>query len=101
VDEVKAIRDNHLLTRDRRFGRLQNKRTRSEQKQLLIEQDYEFFNDNGCKHRFVEIFAERRIKRALKNALQSQILPFPKSAILNAVSLAATEIVQQVTLNAE
>lgn len=99
--KVYDARNVHLLTRDRRFGRLQYKRTRAEQKQLLIEQGCEFFKDNGCKHRFVRIFGERRIKRALKNALRWQILPYPKSVIPYAVSLAATEIVQQVTVNAE
>jgi len=99
--KVYDSRNVHLLTRDRRFGRLQYKRTRAEQKQLLIEQGCEFFKDNGCKHRFVGIFGDRRIKRVLKNALRWQILPYRKSAIPNAVSLAGTQIVQQVTLNAE
>jgi hypothetical protein len=99
--KVYDARNVHLLTRDRRFGRLRYKRSRAEQKQILIEQGYEFFKDTGCKHRFVGIFGDRRIKRTLRSALRWQVLPYPKSAIPKAVSLAGTQIVQQVTLNAE
>jgi hypothetical protein len=53
-------------------------RTRAEQKQLLIEQGCEFFKDNGCKHRFVGIFGDRRIKRILRAALRWEVLPYPK-----------------------
>jgi len=76
--KVYDARNVHLLTRDRRFGRLQYKRTRAEQKQLLIEQGCEFFKDNGCKHRFVGIFGDRRIKRILRAALRWEVLPYPK-----------------------
>jgi hypothetical protein len=76
--KVYDARNVHLLTRDRRFGRLQYKRTRAEQKQLLIEQGCEFFKDNGCKHRFVGIFGDRRIKRILRAALRWEVLAYPK-----------------------
>jgi hypothetical protein len=78
--KVYDARNVHLLTRDRRFGRLQYKRTRAEQKQLLIEQGCEFFKDNGCKHRFVGIFGDRRMKRILRNALRWRVMQFPKEA---------------------
>ena len=58
-------------TSDMQFG---------EQKQLLIEQGCEFYKDNGCKHRFVGIFGDRRIKRILKAALRWEVLPCPKRA---------------------
>jgi hypothetical protein len=74
-------RNVHLLPRDRRFGRLRYKRSRAEQKQiLLIEQGYEFFKDTGCKHRFVGIFGDRRTKRILRVALRWEVLPYPKRA---------------------
>jgi hypothetical protein len=76
--KVYDARNVHLLTRDRRFGRLQYKRTRAEQKQLLTEQGCEFFKDNGCKHRFVGIFGDRRIKRILRAALRWAVLAYPK-----------------------
>ena len=37
--KVYDARNVHLLTRDRRFGKLRYKRSRAEQKQLLIEGD--------------------------------------------------------------
>jgi hypothetical protein len=76
--KVYDARNVHLLTRDRRFGRLQYKRTRAEQKQLLIEQGCEFFKDDGCKYRFVGIFGDRRIKRILRAALRWEVLAYPK-----------------------
>jgi len=78
--KVYDARNVHLLTRDRRFGRLKYKRTRAEQKQLLIEQGCEFFKDTGCKHRFVGIFGDRRAKRILRAALRWEVLPYPKRA---------------------
>ena len=45
--KVYDARNVHLLTRDRRFGRLRYKRSRAEQKQILIAQGCEFFKDSG------------------------------------------------------
>jgi hypothetical protein len=73
-------RNVHLLTRDRRFGRLRYKRTRAEQKQILIEQGCEFFKDTGCKHRFVGIFGDRRTKKLLRRALKWEVMEYPKRA---------------------
>ena len=76
--KVFDARNVHLLTRDRRFGRLRYKRSRAEQKQILIEQGCEFFKDDGCKHRFVGIFGDRRMKRILRRALRWEVLPYLK-----------------------
>jgi hypothetical protein len=76
--KVYDARNVHLLTRDRRFGMLRYKRTRAEQKRLLLEQGCEFFNGTGSKHRFVGIFGDRRIKRMLRRALRWEVMPFPK-----------------------
>jgi hypothetical protein len=78
--KVYDARNVHLLTRDRRFGMLRYKRSRAEQKQLLIEEGCEFFKDTGFKHRFVGIFGDRRMKRILRNALRWQVMPYPKEA---------------------
>lgn len=51
--KIYDARNVHLLTRDRRFGMLRYKRSRAEQKQLLIDEGCEFFKDTGFKHRFV------------------------------------------------
>jgi hypothetical protein len=77
---VYDARNVHLLTRDRRFGMLRYKRTRAQQKQMLIEQGCEFFKDDRCKHRFVGIFGDRRIKRMLRAALRWQVMEYPKAA---------------------
>ncbi len=76
--KVYDARNVHLLTRDRRFGRLRYKRSRAEQKQLLIEQGCEFFKNDKCKQRFVGIFGDRRVKRILRAALKWEVLPYPK-----------------------
>lgn len=76
--KVYDARNVHLLTRDRRFGKLRYKRTRAEQKQLLIAEGCEFFKDDQCKHRFVGIFGDRRIKRILRAALRWEVLPYLK-----------------------
>ena len=78
--KVYDARNVHLLTRDRRFGRLRYKRSRAEQKQILIEQGCEFFKDTGCKHRFVGIFGDRRTKRILRAALRWNVMEYPKRA---------------------
>ena len=65
------------LARDRRGGVLRYKRTRAQQKQLLIEQGCEFF-EGAAKHRYVGIYGDRRTKRMLKAALRWPVLPYPK-----------------------
>ena len=76
--KVYDARNVHLLTRDRRFGMLRYKRSRAEQKRILIEQGCEFFKENSCKHRFVGIFGDRRTKRVLRAALRWQVMEYPK-----------------------
>jgi hypothetical protein len=78
--KVYDARNVHLLTRDRRFGQLRYKRSRAEQKRILIEQGCEFFKDAGFKHRFVGIFGDRRMKRILRAALQWQVVEYPREA---------------------
>jgi hypothetical protein len=78
--KVYDARNVHLLTRDRRFGMLRYKRSRAEQKQLLIAEGCEFFKDDRCKHRFLGIFGDRRMKRILRAALRWEVLPYPKRA---------------------
>ncbi len=63
----------HGLTRDRRNGQLKHKRTRAEQKQLLIEQGCTFEKE-GSKHRYVHFAGDRRTKRLLRNALRWKII---------------------------
>ena len=65
------------LARDRRGGILRYKRTRAQQKKLLIEQGCEFF-DGTPKHRYVGFYGDRRTKRLLKAALRWPVLPYPK-----------------------
>ena len=67
-----------LLTRDRRFGMLRYKRSRAEQKQLLIEQGCEFFKDDNRKLRYVGFYGDKRTKRILRAALKWDVLPYPK-----------------------
>jgi hypothetical protein len=67
----------HGLTRDRRNGELKYKRTRAEQRQLLIEQGCEFERAGG-KHRFVLFAGDRRTKRLLRKALKWEVLPHPR-----------------------
>jgi hypothetical protein len=76
-----AVKDARLVSaysRDRTGGTLKYKRTRAEQKQLLIEEGCEFFKDSGRKHRYVGIYGDRRTKRILRGALRWQVLPYPK-----------------------
>ncbi|MGA9128160.1 MAG: hypothetical protein WB425_08480 [Terracidiphilus sp.] len=65
------------LARDRTGGVLKFKRTRAEQKAILIEQGCEFY-EGTPKHRYVGIFGDRRQKRILRAALRWPVLPYPK-----------------------
>jgi hypothetical protein len=67
----------HGLTRDRRNGELRYKRTRAEQRQLLIEQGCEFARVGG-KHRYVHFVGDRRTRRLLHKALKWEVLPHPR-----------------------
>lgn len=78
--KVYDARNVHLLTRDRRFGKLRYKRTRAEQKQLLMSQGCEFFKDDSRKLRYVGFYGDRRTKRILRAALRWEVLPYPKPA---------------------
>jgi hypothetical protein len=78
--KVYDARNVHLLTRDRRFGKLRYKRTRAEQKQLLISEGCEFFKDDQRKLRYVGIYGDRRTKRMLQAALKWEVLPYLKRA---------------------
>jgi hypothetical protein len=77
--KVYDARNVHLLTRDRTGGTLKYKRSRAEQKQLLIEEGCEFFKDDVRKLRFVGIYGDRRTKRILRSALKWPVLPSPKN----------------------
>jgi hypothetical protein len=76
--KVYDARNVHLLTRDRRFGKLRYKRTRAEQKQLLISEGCDFFKDDQRKLRYVGFYGDRRTKRILRAALTWEVLPYPK-----------------------
>jgi len=65
------------LARDRTGGTLKYKRSRAQQKKLLIEQGAEFF-EGTPKHRYVGFFGDRRQKRMLQAALRWPVLPYPK-----------------------
>jgi hypothetical protein len=66
------------LSRDHRIGTPKYKRSRAEQKKLMIEQGFEFFKDDVRKLRYVGIYGDRRQKRALRAALKWSVLPYPK-----------------------
>jgi hypothetical protein len=76
--KVYDARNVHLLTRDRRFGKLRYKLSRAEQKQLLISQGCEFFKDDSRKLRYVGFYGDKRTKRMLRAALRWEVLPYPK-----------------------
>jgi hypothetical protein len=76
--EVKDARLVSAYSRDRSGGTLKYKRSRAEQKKLLVDEGCEFFKDGGRKHRYVGIYGDRRIKRILRRALRWKILPYPK-----------------------
>jgi hypothetical protein len=75
---VHDARQVQCLTRDRTGGATTYKRTRSQQKQLMIEKGYEFFKDSGRKLRYVGIYGDRRTKRLLRRALRWEVMAYPK-----------------------
>lgn len=76
--KVYDARNVHLLTRDRTGGTTKYKRSRAEQKQMMMDDGCEFFKDDVRKLRFVGLFGDRRIKRILRSALKWPVLPYPK-----------------------
>lgn len=76
--KVKDARLVSAYTRDRRGGSLKYKRTRAEQKKIMVDQGYKFFTPTIGKHRYVGIYGNRRIKRQLAKALKWEVLPYPK-----------------------
>lgn len=76
--EVKDARLISAYSRDRIGGTLKYKRSRAEQKQMMMEEGHEFFREENGKHRYVGIYGDRRIKRILRKALRWEILPYPK-----------------------
>jgi hypothetical protein len=72
------VRDGRLVsayTRDRRFGQLRYRRSRAEQKEMMLQDGFEFFRGTP-KLRWVGIFGDRRTKRMLRDALRWQVLPY-------------------------
>jgi hypothetical protein len=67
------------LTRDRRNGELNYRRTRAEQRRLLVEQGCTFEKEGG-KHRYVLFSGDRHTKLLLKKALRWEVLPHPRRA---------------------
>jgi hypothetical protein len=87
--DVKDARLVSAYSRDRAGGTLKYKRSRAEQKQMLIEEGCEFFKDGGRKHRYVGIYGDRRIKRILRRALRWELLPYPKRELVSDVTVEA------------
>lgn len=65
------------LTRDRRNGGLVYKRTRRQQKEILLKEGCTFFKGNA-KHRYVYFAGDKTKKLELTTALRLQQLPYPK-----------------------
>ena len=63
----------HGMTRDRRNGELNYKRTRAEQKKLLIEEGCKFQRVGG-KHKWVHFAGDKRTRRMLRKALRWSVL---------------------------
>ena len=75
--KIHGSRQIHGLTRDRRNGELHYKRTRAEQKKILLREGCEFKKVPG-KHRFVLFSGDRRIKGQLRKALKWKVMPPPR-----------------------
>lgn len=74
------VRDSRLVsgyTRDRTGGTLKYKRSRAEQKQIMLDEGVEFFR-GAPKLRWVGFFGSKTLKRRLRAALQWEVLPYPK-----------------------
>lgn len=78
------VRDSRLVsgyTRDRTGGTLKYKRTRAEQKQIMLDEGVEFFRGTR-KLRWVGFFGSKTLKRRLRSMLRWEVLPFPKRPIV-------------------
>ena len=75
--DVKDARLVHNYTRDMRFGKLRYKRTRAEQKKLMVDQGYQFFKGHS-KGRYIGIYGSRKIKKELYKELNWSNYPYPK-----------------------
>jgi hypothetical protein len=85
--KIRDDRQVHGLTRDRAGGTMKYKRTRAEQKELLLKEGCEFFNDDGRKHRYVGFYGNKRDKRMLRRALKWEMLPYPKRQQISDVTI--------------
>ena len=94
--KVYDARNVHLLTRDRRFGKLRDKRTRAEQKKLPISQGCEFYKDDRRKLRYVGFYGDRRTKRILRAALRWEVLPYPKQVSSPKIAFRSSISIQSV-----
>jgi len=64
-------------TRDRSGGSLKYRRTRAQQKEMMLEEGVEFYRGTP-KLRWVGFFGSKTLKRRLRAALQWEVLPYPK-----------------------
>lgn len=87
--KIRDARQVHNLTRDRTGGTLKYKRSRAQQKTLLLKQGCEFFAGTP-KHRYVLFAGDRRMKRMLRAALRWPVLPYPKRQPQRAMAAAAS-----------
>jgi hypothetical protein len=74
------VRDSRLVsgyTRDRTGGTLKYRRSRAEQKEIMLEEGVEFFRGTP-KLRWVGFFGSKTMKKRLRAALQWEVLPYPK-----------------------
>ena len=78
--KIKDARLVSAYTRDRRGGTLKYKRTRAEQKALMIEAGYKFFTPLLGRHRYVGIYGTKKEKREIRRALRWDVSPYPKRA---------------------
>lgn len=77
------VRDARLVsayTRDRTGGTLKYKRSRAEQKQMMLEDGVEFFKGTP-KLRWVGFFGSKTLKRRLRAALRWQVLEYSKRPV--------------------
>ena len=79
----------HGQTRDRRNGGLKYKRSRAEQRRLLVEQGYTFEKESR-KHRYVHFAGDRRTRLALRKALKWEVQPHPRRQALAVAALTTT-----------
>lgn len=76
--QIKDARLVHAYTRDRRNGELKYKRSRADQKKLMIGQGYRFFKGHS-KHRYVHIVGRtKKEEKQMRSSLNWTVLPYPK-----------------------